>query len=279
LSDQIKTHITTTGTSVRQTEQPSESKVTSRLSQTTESIQNKQTTDVNRLKTLQHKNQNNNNNNKVTSKTLIIGDSILKGINRRGLSRNIDVKTVRGAVIRDIAEYLKTAGNIGQYENVIIHVGGNDVANGTSLLTCERAFRNVVDVMRDKQCKLFFLSACPRSDADVVPLNDTLRQFCNASSATYVENFCSFVFGDGNTVTHFFHRDGIHLTNGGTSTLLHNMEKHIRILKKNDGDPNHNMNHSSNRSLGGIPNSQRFREAGVHKQWKFQRRQFGHSGY
>lgn len=115
--------------------------------------------------------------------------------------------------------------------------------------------------MREKQCKLFFPSVCPRSDADVVPLNDTLKQLCNASSATYVENFCFFVFGDGNTVKHFFHRDGIHLTNGGTSTLLHNMGKQTRILKKNDGDHNHNRNNTSNRSWSGLPDSQRFREA------------------
>ncbi|KAH3789076.1 hypothetical protein DPMN_167244 [Dreissena polymorpha] len=60
---------------------------------------------------------------------LKIGDSILKGINRSGLNKNTHIKTLPGRKIKDIRLTLDSW-DITKYKNVIIYIGGNDMAEG-----------------------------------------------------------------------------------------------------------------------------------------------------
>ncbi|KAH3850791.1 hypothetical protein DPMN_093264 [Dreissena polymorpha] len=64
-----------------------------------------------------------------SDKTLIISDSILSGINRRGLNKNTHIKTLPGRTIKDIRLTLDTL-DMTKYENVIIYIGGNDMVEG-----------------------------------------------------------------------------------------------------------------------------------------------------
>ncbi|KAH3778928.1 hypothetical protein DPMN_180405 [Dreissena polymorpha] len=61
-----------------------------------------------------------------SDKTLIIGDSILSGINRCGLNKNTHIKTLPGRKIKDIRLTLDTL-DMTKYENVIIYIDGNDM--------------------------------------------------------------------------------------------------------------------------------------------------------
>ena len=67
-------------------------------------------------------------------KTLIIGDSIVQGVNPRGLKQNIQVITCRGKQAIDISTKLQIM-NLNSFKQIIIYAGGNDAANGTPLQT------------------------------------------------------------------------------------------------------------------------------------------------
>ena len=70
------------------------------------------------------------NNLEEKKKTSIIGDSILKGIQLRGLQKNVSVMPFPGKKANDIRTKLQRF-NLTLYENVIIDIGGNDAADGS----------------------------------------------------------------------------------------------------------------------------------------------------
>ena len=70
------------------------------------------------------------NNLEEKKKTLIIGDSILKGIQLRGLQKNVSVMIFPGKKANDIRTKLQRF-KLTLYENVIIYIGGNDAADGS----------------------------------------------------------------------------------------------------------------------------------------------------
>ncbi|KAH3872317.1 hypothetical protein DPMN_035532 [Dreissena polymorpha] len=75
----------------------------------------------------------------TTLKTLLTGDSILSGINRRGLNTNTNITTLPGRKIRDIRLALDSWG-MKKYENVIIYIDGNDMAEGSN------CYMNLMDI-------------------------------------------------------------------------------------------------------------------------------------
>lgn len=63
------------------------------------------------------------------SKTLIIGDSIIKGINEKGLKHNVLCHGISGATLQTVAEQVQLY-DLQNFSTVILSVGGNDLANG-----------------------------------------------------------------------------------------------------------------------------------------------------
>ena len=52
-------------------------------------------------------------NSRTAPKTMVIGDSILKGINKRGLSENTDVQSLRGAKVKEISYSIRNLNLLG----------------------------------------------------------------------------------------------------------------------------------------------------------------------
>ncbi|KAH3721778.1 hypothetical protein DPMN_064726 [Dreissena polymorpha] len=77
--------------------------------------------------------------------TLIIGDSILNGINRRGLNKNTHIKTLPGRKIKDIRLTLDSCDTT-KYKNVIIYIGGNDMAEGDD---ATKAYREIKQLLHE----------------------------------------------------------------------------------------------------------------------------------
>ena len=163
-------------------------------------------------------------------KTLIIGDSIVQGVNPRGLKQNIQVITCRGKQAIDISTKLQTM-NLNSFKQIIIYAGGNNAANGTPLQTVYEDLLGMSEKL-SKKCKIYLCTVCPRTDIEVTPVNDILKQVCEQSPATLIDCYPSFVFGNGKAVDLLFHKDGIHLVQKGTSTLLKVIDKSVPILKR-----------------------------------------------
>lgn len=181
--------------------------------------------------------QNPNSNVPINKKTLFIGDSLLKGINIKGLKNSVDVKTLPGAKSNQLLDQLNSM-EVSKYENVIIHVGGNDVADSSTCETLRANLTNITSLLHSYSCKTYMCSLVPRVDVDVSSANRIIADVCHSSSSTLIDSYKAFVFGDGSVVRNFFYRDGIHLNNTGTSALLQTVNKLVQLLPTSSSNSN-----------------------------------------
>ena len=192
--------------------------------------------------------------NQTPPKTLVIGDSILKGINKRGLSENTDVRTLRGAKVKDIS-FSISKWNHHSYAKYVIYVGGNDVGSA-DIKTIYSELKETVAFLKQKNNDIYLCTVCPRSDCDVVPLNNSLKELSQELHVNIIDTYSSFVYGDGNTARNYYMRDGIHLNNHGTRNLVSSINRVIPVIKlkatttpgttRNDTSASDRIHHSLN---------------------------------
>ncbi|MES9883828.1 MAG: SGNH/GDSL hydrolase family protein [Sedimenticola sp.] len=175
----------------------------------------------------------------VSDKTLLIGDSILGGINENGLNKGIHKRSVGGATVRsiisEISNYELTA-----FQNVIIHCGGNDASNGGDTELFEEHYDQLLSLIkcRNPANKVFLCKVAPRGDVDVSPVNDSINRLALHWKTQNVhcihETYDLFYGKDGVPEARFFNRDSIHLSRGGTRRLLGSIHKHMDIVRDYD---------------------------------------------
>ncbi len=66
------------------------------------------------------------------NKTLLVGDSIINGVNEKGLIAGVHKRSVSGATVQTIVIKLSMY-DLKSFDTVIIHCGENDAANGTDM--------------------------------------------------------------------------------------------------------------------------------------------------
>ncbi|KAH3786913.1 hypothetical protein DPMN_165030 [Dreissena polymorpha] len=162
------------------------------------------------------------------NKTLLIGDSILKGISKRGLQSNVDVGTLPGKKSRDIYTRLLTD-DISKYTKIVIYVGGNDAASGTSRSVYE-TLRSTFEALRH-QCTVYLCTLCPRTDRDIGPVNEEINKLFMETGAVLIDCYHSFIYTDKNTIRPFYFKDGIHLCPKGSSRLVSTINTVTPIVK------------------------------------------------
>ena len=167
--------------------------------------------------------------NQTAPKTMIIGDSILKGINKRGLSENTDAQSIRGAKVKNISFSIRNLNPDG-YATFVIYVGGNDVGSAdTQAIYSE--LKETVTLLKQQNNDVYLCTVCPRSDCDVVPLNESLKQLSRDQHVNLIDIYSSFIYGDGTTARNYYLRDGIHLNNMGTRNLVSCINRVVPIIK------------------------------------------------
>jgi len=99
-------------------------------------------------------------------KTVIIDDSIIKGVQKRGLTPNVDVYTLPGARVRDV--FLKVKSNdMSNWERCFLYVGVNDAADQCVLKSCYDEIWVMINYIRTR-------SACIRLVFAALVLEPTL---------------------------------------------------------------------------------------------------------
>ncbi|WAQ95397.1 hypothetical protein MAR_028087 [Mya arenaria] len=167
------------------------------------------------------------------TKTLLIGSSIVKGIQPPGLSTKVELVKISGAKIRDVAQRLNEI-DTRHYNDVIIHVGGNDVSDGKQPDASYREILNVTQKLQEQRCKVHLCTVCPRRDADVSEFNSRVRQVSRETGADLIDCYQALVYGNGDTVIPYFTRDGIHLTEQGSRTLVATVNSRVHIIRDRD---------------------------------------------
>lgn len=173
-------------------------------------------------------------NKRKRNKTLIIGDSITKGISVRGLTEDVDVITLRGARINSVLDKVRDV-DMSRYHDVVIYVGGNDVSNGKRNLSLKQDLRKMTNYVRESGCRVNLCTMSPRSDADVVQFNDIVKQLSkeyDENEVNYLDIHSSFIDGNGDAIRQFYFTDGIHLNKSGSNNLVRQIHKVVPIVKQ-----------------------------------------------
>ena len=163
------------------------------------------------------------------TKTLLVGSSILKGISKRGLSYYTDVESISGAKIGTIAHKLRIW-DLSVYSTIIIYVGGNDISLKDPQ-TIYTDLKHIVDYLQDRSITVYLCTLCPRTDVDVVPTNDALKQLSQDRQTELIDIYSSFIYGDGKEAVHFYAHDQIHLNKNGCRALISAINRCVPIIK------------------------------------------------
>ena len=165
--------------------------------------------------------------------TLLIGDSLLSAVNRKGLKNNVHCAPFPGATI-DVINRNITMYDLTQFKNVIIYCGGNDSARSNNMEHFKKGYDTLLNHIKNINpgCKVYVCSSCPRGDTDTTDINKLIKSVAAEHGATFVDTYSPFYDYNNELRTKFYKpRDWIHLSNSGTKRLLGTINSVLPIVE------------------------------------------------
>ena len=152
--------------------------------------------------------------------TLIIGSSMIKGVNIKGLKKGSLTHAKGGAGIESITEEIKLF-DLRKFSNIIVYIGGNDAAAGMNIETFESKYNQLIQYIKLKNphCDILLCELCPRYDVDVRDFNNVIYQVALDNGSVLVELFGKFM-KHGRVVERYYANDRIHLSISGIKRML-----------------------------------------------------------
>ena len=170
-------------------------------------------------------------NHEKQNLTFITGSCILKNIETRCLDENVRIKSFRKAKIENLKDSL-TQMDLSRYKNIILHIGGHDVDSGISQTSFREKYLNLLECMKQENCKTYVSGLLPRGGTNMKPFNEILKELCKQSNAIYIDNHDSFIMASGELPFDLYHADKVNLKFSGIRTLVHNIHDNCAILPK-----------------------------------------------
>ena len=130
---------------------------------------------------------------KTSDKTLLIGSSILHGINPKGLKHGVHKHSKSGATIQSTKDDI-TMYDLKNFQRVIIYTGGNDASRKTDIELFEERYCQLVEFIRKQHpaCKVDMCTVCPREDVDVTDYNKIIAEIAETYSLKCVDIYTAF---------------------------------------------------------------------------------------
>ena len=163
-------------------------------------------------------------NQEQTSQILIIGYSILSGINPKGLKNNVDCRSFSGATISTLMEKIQLY-DLKSIQDIVLYIAGNDASQTHRADTMlgekvqieyiENRYEQLITHIKDKNpnINIYLCSLCPRRDTDVVEVNDVIKQLSETHSCIFVDINKTFYKKHDQLNVHFYKpRDNIHIS-------------------------------------------------------------------
>ena len=160
---------------------------------------------------------------------LIIGSSMVKGIEPRGLQPDIRINVNRGADSMRITKKLHYM-DLSNLSDVIIYAGGNDGPNRTPPRKTEAHLEVAIETALEQGCKIWLCLIAPRVDSNVVPLNNMLKKLASFYQIKIIDLY-SEVTKQGFISNKYYARDGIQFNKAGNSLLVHCIDQFVTIVK------------------------------------------------
>ena len=177
-----------------------------------------------------------NHSSRHQRRTLLIGDSILKGINYRGLKPDVKICSRSGASINDILKEISIY-DMNSFANIIICIGVNDCSRGMDTQLFEDKYDQLISIIRssNKDCNIYVSKIVPRGDIDVSAFNRSITYVVDHRAAHRVkciDGSYDLFFGHNQIPsTRYFNEDGIHLSYSGTKRLLDAWNRHVTVVE------------------------------------------------
>ena len=168
-------------------------------------------------------------------KLLLIGDSILNGVNTKGLVKGIQMHSKGGATVNYLIEEISVY-DVRNFETCIIYIGGNDCANRTDVKTFVDAYDQLISLIKttNPACKVYLCEIAPRGDVDVTGFNkgiDRLSKHWERQNVHCLSNTYDYFFAKNYLpASRYFSNDGIHLSHSGIKRLLDAMNTTTKIV-------------------------------------------------
>ena len=167
-----------------------------------------------------------------STKACLIGDSIVKNIESRKLSRafreEVKVECSRGAKIKDIhdkANELLACGQLDENTALIVHCGTNDLAVENED-TAATKLRMLITDLKPKAKSLAISAVTLRNDSAAVTahrinrFNRLTESICEQTNVCFIDN--------KNVMAHHLNRSNLHLNSSGSKVLGSNFCKYLR---------------------------------------------------
>ena len=177
-----------------------------------------------------------NNSSTSQKKTLLIGDSILKGINYRGLKNGVKICARSGALINDLWDEISVY-DMKSFRQIIVCVGGNDCASGVDLHDFEKKYDQLIRIIKsaNSDCIVYLSKIVPRGDVDVSAFNASIMRIVDYWALQQVKciegSYDLFFNRNGMPSNHYYSVDGTHLSHSGIKRLLDAWNRHVEIVK------------------------------------------------
>ena len=130
--------------------------------------------------------------NEARKLVYLVGDSLLKGIHERGLTKkhNVKVEANGGATTRDIIDHIKPVLRRAP-DTIILHRGTIDLTSSVSTI---EQMEEILKIAKQESSttKIVLSSVVTRADhagikKKVIKLNSKLRTFCNENGITLID--------------------------------------------------------------------------------------------
>lgn len=204
-----------------------------------------------------------------TLKTLVVGDSIFKEINPKGLENGVRICTKNGAMINDIWDEIGVY-DLKSFQNVILCIGGNDSSSRTETNIFEEKYDELLRYIKaaNKNCLVYLCKVVPRGDADVTGINSSIERVANHWRMHQVKIVAStnelFFGSDGLPCGRYYSRDGIHMSLSGTKRLIDAINRHVVIVRDFQSCVYRSLNQQQNRSDRRRPGARQYHGGYTH---------------
>lgn len=171
----------------------------------------------------------------VSKQILLIGDSIVSGINPKGLKENVRRDGIPGASVDCILKEVKVF-DLSQFSHIIIYVGGNNASKGTDSEYFEEKYDQLLDYIQKKnnKCEVLVVSSCPRGDTDTTEINSIIHRLAEEYHMTFVDAYYAFHNKHGEVIDRYYSKDSIHLSTSGIKRLLGTINNFVEIVQNFD---------------------------------------------
>ena len=154
-------------------------------------------------------------------KILLMGDSIITGINRNGLKDKVYKHGISGATVDTLIEEIEVY-DLQNFSHIILYIGGNNASNGTESEYFEEKYDQLICYIKEsnKDCKILSVNSCPRGDTDVSPIKDIISELAEQHEIVLVDAYKAFYNKKRQLAQNYYSSDNIHLSDSGVKRLV-----------------------------------------------------------